>query len=337
VSSSRSAGRDRVVRPRRRPDPSGAALTPLDRDLLAVLCAHRVVTQEQLGRLFPAVPERTLRYRTRRLHDLGLAGRSRPYRERGSAPNHHWPTRHADCLMRGDPTPRGGERRQPNPVFLAHAAALTDLYVTLSTGVGTLGLTLEGYGREGAAREAFEFEGRDRAIAPDAGVHLRDGEGRDLLAFVEVDLGTMSHARLRQKAELYAAYADARAWEGRFRFLPALLFLTTSDVRAGRFLKSLGAALAYGRKRRGRREFAAAANVVHACLRVRLHLTPTRADSFPLRPWERSGVSPTRRPNPTRPAPTLRTVRQPRRLRVLSPRVREAPDWRLLLRPNHAY
>ena len=250
MSPSRSAGPDRVVRPRRRPDPSGAALTPLDRDVLAVLCAHRVVTQEQLGRLFPAVPERTLRYRTRRLHDLGLLGRSRPYRERGSAPNHHWPTRHADCLMGGDPVPRGGERRRPNPVFLAHAAALTDLYVTLSAGAGSLGLTLEGYGREGAAREVFEFEGRGRAIAPDVGLHLRDGEGRDLLAFVEVDLGTMSHARLRQKAELYAAYAEARAWEGRFRFLPALLFLTTSDVRAGRFLKALGGALSYGRKRR---------------------------------------------------------------------------------------
>lgn len=258
MSSSRSAGQDRVARSGRRPDPSGAALTPLNRDVLAVLCAHRVVTQEQLGRLFPAVPERTLRYRTRRLHDLGLLGRSRPYRDCGSAPNHHWPTRHADCLMRGDPVPRGGERRRPNPVFLAHAAALTDLYVALSTGVGGLGLTLEGYGREGAAREVFEFEGRERAIAPDVGVHLRDKEGRDLLAFVEVDLGTMSHARLRQKAELYAAYTEAGAWEGRFRFLPALLFLTTSDVRAGRFLKALGRALSYGRKRRGRREFVAA-------------------------------------------------------------------------------
>ena len=71
--------------------------------------------QDQLGRLFPDVPERTLRYRTRRLHDLGLTGRTRPYRERGSAPNHHWPTRRADCLMRGDPTPRGGERRSQTP------------------------------------------------------------------------------------------------------------------------------------------------------------------------------------------------------------------------------
>lgn len=80
--------------------------------------------------------------RTRRLHQLGLAGRTRPYRERGSAPSHHWPTRRADCLMRGDPPPRGGERQQPNPLFLAHAAALTDLYIALATEAHTAGLSL---------------------------------------------------------------------------------------------------------------------------------------------------------------------------------------------------
>lgn len=204
-----------------------------------MLCKHRVVTQEQLGRLFPDVPERTLRYRTRRLHEVGLAGRSRPYRERGSAPNHHWLTRRADCVMRGDPAPRGGERRAPNPVFLAHAVALTELYVTLATGADAVGLALEYYGREGEARESFTHMGKERALAPDAMVVLADAEGRKLGAFVEVDLGTMSHARLRQKAELYAAYIASDAWQGRHLFLPALLFLTTTDVRAARFLKAL--------------------------------------------------------------------------------------------------
>jgi hypothetical protein len=92
--------------------------------VLGVPCTHRVVTQAQLARLFPGVPERTLRYRTRRLHELGLAGRSRPYREQGSAPNHHWPTRRADCLMRGEPTTKGGERqRPPRATRLARPAA----------------------------------------------------------------------------------------------------------------------------------------------------------------------------------------------------------------------
>ncbi|HEY7962467.1 MAG TPA: replication-relaxation family protein [Solirubrobacteraceae bacterium] len=231
----------------------------IDRRLLGVLCTHRVVTQEQLARLFPEVPERTLRYRTRRLHDLGLAGRSRPCRERGSAPNHHWPTRRADCLMRGDPMPRGGERHRPNPIFLAHAAALTEFYVMLATQADTVGLTLELYRREGEAREAFTHSTQERALAPDAMVVLVDGEGRQFGAFVEIDLGTMSHTRLRQKAELYAAYAESDAWHGRHLFLPALLFLTTSDIRAVRFSKALASALSNGRRRPGRRAFVAGA------------------------------------------------------------------------------
>jgi hypothetical protein len=213
----------------------------------------------QLGRLFPGIPERTLRYRTRRLHALGLAGRSRPYRERGSAPNHHWPTRRADCLMRGEPAPKGGERHRPNPIFLAHAAALTELYVTLTTKAGTGGLSMQEYRREGEARELFDGTGKGRALAPDAMVILVDERGRKFGTFVEIDLGTMSHTRLRQKAELYAAYAASDAWQGRHLFLPALLFLTTTDARAAKFLSALARALSYGPRRHGRRAFVAGA------------------------------------------------------------------------------
>jgi Replication-relaxation len=251
----RSSGRARVVRPPRRPDHSLAALAEIDRRLLDVLCTHRVVRQDQLGRLFPDIPERTLRYRTRRLHDLGLAGRSRPYREQGSTPNHHWPTRRADCLMRGEPTPRGGERKQPNPLFLAHAAALTELYVAFITHGQTGGLTKFQYYREGEARESFTDGTSERALAPDATLVLVDQHDRELIAFVEIDLGTMSHTRLRAKAELYAAYAASGAWRGRHPFLPALLFLTTTDMRAGKFLKALVRILSYGPRRSGRRAF----------------------------------------------------------------------------------
>jgi hypothetical protein len=259
VSGDRSGGRGRVVRSRRPPDPLPAALAGIDRRLLDVLCAHRVVTQAHLGRLFPDVPERTLRYRTRRLHDLGLVGRSRPYRERGSAPNHHWPTRRADCLMRGEPAPRGGERARPNPAFLAHAAALTGLFVALRTEADPTGLRLQGYRREGEAREPFTNAGKGRALAPDAMIVLTDARERKYGAFVEIDLGSMSHARLRQKAELYAAYVAADAWRGQHLFLPALLFLTTTDARARKFLKALARALAYGPRLSGRRAFVAGA------------------------------------------------------------------------------
>jgi hypothetical protein len=258
MTDEHTGNRLRVARTRRC-DSSVAALCEIDRRLLGVLCTHRVVTQAQLGRLFPGIPERTLRYRTRRLHDLGWTGRSRPYREQGSAPNHHWPTWRADCMMRGERVPRGGERSKPNPSFLAHAAALTDLYVALATEAGKKGLSLQEYRREGDAREPFDSVGKQRALAPDAMVILVDREGRKFGAFVEIDLGSMSHTRLRQKAELYAAYATSDAWREQHLFLPALLFLTTTDARASKFLGALARALSYGPREHRRRAFVAGA------------------------------------------------------------------------------
>jgi Replication-relaxation len=202
-----------------------------------------VLTQTQLERLLHEVPARTLRYRTERLTKLGLVGRSRPYRDRGSAPFHYWPTRASDAFVRGEPAPRGGERTEPNPQFLHHAERLSELYVLLAVQAPTVGLRLHAFQREGDAREVFRADGRERALAPDALVHLKDEDGRGLLAFLELDMGTMSHARLKTKAAGYAAYASQAAWTERHAFCPCLLFLTTTEARALAFLKILTAQL----------------------------------------------------------------------------------------------
>lgn len=236
-SSSRSSLRPALV---------GSSLSDLDRQLLTTLSSHRVVTQTQLERLFDHVPSRTLRYRTRRLHELRLLGRTRPYRDSGSAPFHL----RADALVRAEPAPRGGERRSTNPLFLAHAAALTELYVVLATEAPAHGLELREFRREGEAREPFRSGGKERALAPDVFFAVSD-EGRALVAFVELDRGTMSHRRLRAKADLYAAYDHADAWYEYHRFCPALVFLTTTEARAARFLRSLDAALEHERRYRG--------------------------------------------------------------------------------------
>ena len=65
----------------------------------------------------------------------------------------------------------------------------------------------------------------------------RTSSGRALLAFVELDMGTMSHARLKTKASGYAAYAAEAAWSESHPFCPCLLFLTTSEPRAIAFLQ----------------------------------------------------------------------------------------------------
>lgn len=214
------------------------SLSELDWRIVELVSRHRVVTSRQLELLLCDTPGRTLRHRTERLHRAGLLGRSRPYRERGSAPYHLWPSRRADVLVHGTPVSRGGE---PNPLFLAHAAGVTELYALLATQAGSLGLRLDRFERE--PRERFRAQGQSRVLAPDALVELRDSDGRSLLAFVEVDLGTMSSTRLKLKVDAYATYAAHAVWSEHYEFCPCLLFLTTSEARAIGFLKALSALL----------------------------------------------------------------------------------------------
>jgi DNA-binding Lrp family transcriptional regulator len=213
------------------------ALSDLDRRILDLLSFLRVLTQTQLASLLsPEIPPRTLRYRTARLAKLGLIGRTRPYRERGSAPHHLWPTRKGEAIAGGGPPPRGGERREPNPLFLAHAAAISELFVALKTGLPE-GLKLTGFAREAEAREAFRgYDGKEHAVAPDACIEIEEADGRVLLGLVELDLGTMSTRQLKAKAEGYGEYVEREGWEKRNSYCPPLLFITTSEKRARSFL-----------------------------------------------------------------------------------------------------
>jgi len=214
-------------------------LSDLDHKILAVVSWLRVVTQTQLERLHPDVPERKLRYRTNRLRKLGLLGVSRPYRDTRSSPQHWWPTNAGRALASGEPPPRRGERRAPNPLTSAHNAAISDLSVVLKTQPAEAGLGLVRFDREGDAREAFETSnGREHAIAPDVTVQLSDPETGGLLAHVEIDLGTMSHARLRTKLGQYLLYTEQKVWRERFAYQPALLFITTGRQRATTFRRT---------------------------------------------------------------------------------------------------
>lgn len=219
-----------------RPSRAAASLSDLDRRILGLLSSLRVLTLPQLASLSPETPPRTLRYRTARLAKHGFLGRTRPYRERGSAPHHLWPTRNGEAIANGEPPPRGGERREPNPLFLAHAAGLSELYVVLKTGLPK-GTRLASFEREAEARETFTTLGREkRAIAPDACIQITDADGNGLIGLVELDLGTMSHRQLKAKAAGYGEYVQREAWHHRNAYCPPLLFITTSEKRARSFL-----------------------------------------------------------------------------------------------------
>ena len=82
---------------------------------------------------------------------------------------------------------------------------------------------------------------------------LSDTETDGLLAHVEIDLGTMSHTRLRTKLGQYLLYTEREAWRERFSFQPALLFITTGRQRAATFRRtahSLAASKRWAARRR---------------------------------------------------------------------------------------
>ena len=222
---------------RRRPVP----FTVLDDSLVNLLDAHRVLTTPQLIAATGAA-ERTLNHRLMRLRQRGLVTRARPYRDVGSAPFHWWLTPAGLRLVGHDTTTR--RPNNPAPLFLAHTTAVAGLWLALREAPG---IELVSWCREEAAWEewltstGWSHPTRSR-ISPDATARLAlDVEGcrGEVSAFVEVDLSTMVQDRLRAKVTRYRKYAEAGGWKGRHPHCPVLLFVTTSEQRATRFLAGI--------------------------------------------------------------------------------------------------
>ena len=126
---------------------SSAQLTALDQSLLDLLAEHRVLTTPQLV-VACCSPERTVDYRLSRLLDAGLVARTRPYKDRGSAPFHWWLSAKGMKRLGRETTSRPPS--EPNPLFLAHTTAVAGLWL----GVKSLPwLRLVSWLREEVARE----------------------------------------------------------------------------------------------------------------------------------------------------------------------------------------
>jgi hypothetical protein len=156
-----SARHGRAHRPAREP-----ALSELDLRILGLLSAHRVLTQTQLAAISAGVPARTLRYRCNRLAKHGLLGRTRPYRERGSAPHHLWPTR------RGEAMACGGHRPGEDAITLEEGGELDRVEREALTALGPMFVDLllpqlserEPSATERHASEALAHHHRDEQL-----------------------------------------------------------------------------------------------------------------------------------------------------------------------------
>lgn len=230
--------------------------------LLELLDSHRVLTTQQAARA-TETPERTALYRLERLRDAGMVDRIRPGRETGSAPQ-HWFLRRAGAQLVTGAVPV--DARAPSGLFLAHAAAITEVWLALVEHGPLRGMVVSRWLTDRAAWQQWPRPGswgpeQEHRLTPDAllGVRLHaqgpDREGSageaaldatmgggplagEVGAFLEVDLATMTQGQLKMKLVRYLAYAQDRAWSGWSGACPPMLLLTTSEARAATFIRA---------------------------------------------------------------------------------------------------
>jgi len=189
--------------------------------LLVLLNQHRVMTTGQLARATDT-PERTVRYRLEQLHNAGLVAYARPGRESGSAPRHWWLRPAGARLVAGTAAAEG----KPSAMFAAHAAAITEVWLALSEHGPVHGIQLESWLTDRAGWQEWEagtYWSRRCRLTPDAVARVRMPDGSPAVAFIEVDLASMTQTLLKEKVARYLAYAAHRAWEGIHPYCPPML------------------------------------------------------------------------------------------------------------------
>jgi len=114
---------------------------------------------------------------------------------------------------------------------------------------------------------ADRWTGHPLRLTPDSVATFAYG-GTEAVAFVEVDLASMTQTVLKQKVSRYLAYADDLAWPDRYPYCPPLLLFTTTATRLATFMRAAGQVLAQHRNRSDRND-PAAALVIASCGHLR--------------------------------------------------------------------
>ncbi|TYB40805.1 replication-relaxation family protein [Actinomadura chibensis] len=192
-------------------------LTGRDRELLALVWEHRVLTTAQLTALFFPSPERA-RQRLNRLHRLHTLLRFRPWTPVGSKP-WHWVLgpagAHVLAIEHGQTISEFGYRQDTATSIavsprLAHQIGVNDFFVRLHAHAR--------HSADGTALDQWWSEQRCAAhwgdlARPDAFGRWTepdpDGAPRTLDFFLEHDTGTETLARVTRKLSGYADLAEA--------------------------------------------------------------------------------------------------------------------------------
>jgi hypothetical protein len=218
-------------------------LTERDREIVATLDRLRVASTAQLMRLhITGAPSENARIRqtTRalerlvRLRVLARLDRRIGGVRAGSA-GFVYALDVAGQRLASAAGPAGGRRLRrpwtPSPAFLAHALAVTELYVRLREAEQAGRLALTEFTAEPLCWRTFAGIGGGRVILkPDALVRVGVGEW-EVSSFVEVDRGTHSAASVERKCRVYRRYFQTGREQYHHGVFPQVIWLVPDARR----------------------------------------------------------------------------------------------------------
>jgi len=215
-------------------------LSDRDRLVLSRIGEHRYLTTahvQEFAFTGHASPESAARVCRRVLARLDIANLIRPLARRiggvraGSSAT-VWQLAPAGFRLLGD-TATDVRCHEPSPRFLSHCLAVADAHLTARRlserhGIGQVNVQVEPL----SWRRYTGLGGESRWLQPDLYVEIAgtDQEGTfEDRWFVEVDLGTESHATLLGKCEQYEAYRRSGTEQAHNRTFPRVLWIMHGD------------------------------------------------------------------------------------------------------------
>jgi hypothetical protein len=242
---------------------AAAALRERDLALLDGLYEHRFLTRRHLqalyftdhpqlqsGRPVATSSPRPAQRRLRRLNQAGLVLRrslALPDGRRDPEPYYCLSPDGAQLVaLRHNLAARETRQRAAdllaNPLFVRHALAGADLHCALTRAARSHpnhACPPQWWRGEQTASQQYTNRGQPVLLRPDGYTRYQAGKNIHHL-LVEIDLGTMSLPRLRDKLDRYRAYSRSGTWQTRYPVFPKLLLLTTNGPRITSLHQQLG-------------------------------------------------------------------------------------------------
>ena len=227
-------------------------LDTTDRELLALLAAHRYATTRQLAQITELSGQygsahsalRQTSRRLRRQHGLGLVAHleRRIGGTRAGSAGYVWYLTAAGQRLTSEGQGRGARRRfqEPSPLFLAHTLAITQARVVIEQAIHAVGGHLARLRTEPACwRSWLRLGGALSWLKPDLEAITATDTGAEDHWLLEVDLDTEHPARLLAKCHDYQAHLASGTFQAQHGYYPQVVWLLTNQARAGRLAEQI--------------------------------------------------------------------------------------------------